>query len=258
MDVFKLFVPVSIDPAGGGGGGGHARIALLPESHPNCAFNMKSLVLCAVAGAIAASATMPKLLHPLTATTNAERAQRMRAFVDRGNPRRTALLLKKMQGWTEPPTVNAADEGRLSPIDFGADPSGRNDSTKAFSALSDALLSRGKTLPRLAANITNLGGAVIDLEGGEYLISAPITFPPYTGNAQIVRGSLLASKSFPSDRYMVEIGASSCSNQQRSCNMNIQVSGVLFDGGQVAAGGVWVGATMGTALGPMNYYTGHT
>lgn len=147
---------------------------------------------------------------------------------------------------------------RLSPIAFGADPSGQQDSTAAFKAMHAAMMSRGEKLPRLAENITNLGGVVIDLEGGEYLISEPFVFPQMTGNAQVVRGSLLASAKFPSDQYLIHIGDTTCPNQQKSCNMNIEVSGVLFDGGQAAAGGVWVGATMGTSLGPMNYYTGHT
>ncbi|CAN1814572.1 Polygalacturonase QRT3 [Linum perenne] len=54
--------------------------------------------------------------------------------------------------------------------------------------------------------IKDLGGAVIDLQGGRYLISKPITFPPSGGgNLLIKEGSLRAGPGFPRDRYLVEL-----------------------------------------------------
>ena len=65
---------------------------------------------------------------------------------------------------------------------------GRTDSTRAFAAAMKDALSRGgipqpsppidktghATPGKMADNVTDLGGVVIDLEGGDYIISAPI------------------------------------------------------------------------------------
>lgn len=59
---------------------------------------------------------------------------------------------------------------------YGADPTGVADSTDALlAALSDAF--KGPRDGMLMEGIANLGGARIDLEGGNYLISRPLTFP---------------------------------------------------------------------------------
>ena len=89
----------------------------------------------------------------------------------------------------------------------------------------------------MASNITDLGGATLDLSGGTYLISAPILIPPGFGNAQIVRGTLRAAPSFPAERWLVEIGSVSCAPKlpngkpdgQGSCNEFINLSEMMFD-----------------------------
>lgn len=59
---------------------------------------------------------------------------------------------------------------------YGADPTGNTDSTDAFmSALADAVQDSGDGV--LMEGITNLGGAQISLEGGNYMISHPLRFP---------------------------------------------------------------------------------
>lgn len=59
---------------------------------------------------------------------------------------------------------------------YGADPTGKTDSTDAIlRAISDALKGPGKGF--LFEGIVNLGGARVDLEGGNYLISRPLQFP---------------------------------------------------------------------------------
>lgn len=59
---------------------------------------------------------------------------------------------------------------------YGADPTGETDSTDAIlRAISDALKGPGKGF--LFKGIDNLGGARVDLEGGNYLISRPLRFP---------------------------------------------------------------------------------
>lgn len=67
------------------------------------------------------------------------------------------------------------------PIGYGADPTGVNDSTEAIvKALEEAfqLESGLEMLP----GITDLGGVVIDLQGGNYKIAQPLRFPPNKGN----------------------------------------------------------------------------
>ncbi|PKA61584.1 Polygalacturonase QRT3 [Apostasia shenzhenica] len=98
--------------------------------------------------------------------------------------------------------------------DYGADPTGRTDSTAAIQqALSDAF--RPLSGRSLLAGIADLGGAEINLEGGSYLITRPISLPfSPAGNLKIHSGSLRASDDFPENRYVIELWASS-SNQNR-------------------------------------------
>eukprot|EP01052_Picozoa_sp_SAG31_P000616 SAG31_NODE_17_length_35773_cov_25.999271_41_plen_200_part_00 len=118
----------------------------------------------------------------------------------------------------------------------------------------------------MASNITDLGGATLDLSGGVYKISAPLVIPAMYGNVQIVRGTLRASATFPRDRWLVEIGNSSCiphlsnghKDVQGSCGQFINLNQMLFDASHVAAGGVHVSKTMGTTLGPSVFFTGFT
>lgn len=71
--------------------------------------------------------------------------------------------------------------GVFYPIGYGADPTGAQDSSAAIlAALNDAVkLQNGLSL---LPGISDLGGAVIDLQGGSFLISSPIRFPPAIGN----------------------------------------------------------------------------
>lgn len=70
------------------------------------------------------------------------------------------------------------------PIAYGADPTGANESSDAFlKTLGDAFqLQNGlKLLP----GINDLGGAVIDLQGGNYKINQPLRFPSGGGNVVV-------------------------------------------------------------------------
>lgn len=59
---------------------------------------------------------------------------------------------------------------------YGADPTGKSDSTDAIlGAISDALNAPGNGAV-LIQGIVNLGGVRVDLDGGNYLISRPIKF----------------------------------------------------------------------------------
>ncbi|CAN0880803.1 Polygalacturonase QRT3 [Linum grandiflorum] len=56
------------------------------------------------------------------------------------------------------------------------------------------------------AGVKDAGGTVIDLQGGSYRISKPITFPPSGGGDLLIKeGSLRASPQFPPDRFLVEL-----------------------------------------------------
>jgi hypothetical protein len=146
--------------------------------------------------------------------------------------------------------------GRFHPTKYGADPTGSNDSTAAFEHLVQDLLNV-TTTQKMAAGIIDLGGATIDLEGGQYLLSNPLVIPPMYGNAHIVDGTLRASSSFPPGRWLLEIGnANTCDPKlpdgkfdiQYSCNEFIDASSVLLDANFVAAGGIKVERVMGTTL----------
>ena len=68
---------------------------------------------------------------------------------------------------------------RVSPAEYGGDPTGKVDSTAAVQAAVAALLVAGNTSAHgMASGITNLGGAMLDLAGGTYLISKPLALPP--------------------------------------------------------------------------------
>lgn len=68
---------------------------------------------------------------------------------------------------------------------YGGDPRGKSDSTEAIMrAISDAF--EGPSNGFLMEGIVNLGGAQINLEGGNYLISRPLRLPnPGYGNLMV-------------------------------------------------------------------------
>ena len=143
-------------------------------------------------------------------------------------------------------------DGEIRVIDYGADPTGAMPSDTAFDKAIAVLLSHGsKGEPRMASNITDLGGAVIQLSGGTYLLERPLVFPPYIGNFRVVYGTLRASPSaFPrkGDHYLIEMGGSveECKKadpKQKSCNENVGFEDLTIDGGRVAYGGLSINAT---------------
>ncbi|GMI97466.1 QUARTET 3, Polygalacturonase Clade F 11 [Hibiscus trionum] len=91
--------------------------------------------------------------------------------------------------------------------DYGADPSGKSDSTEALGkAIADAF--RGPSEGILMEGINNLGGVQIDLDGGSYLLSKPLRLPAAgAGNLMIHGGTLRASDDFPADGYLIDLSS---------------------------------------------------
>lgn len=73
-------------------------------------------------------------------------------------------------------TQATTGSGVFPVIAYGADPTGKTDSTDAIlRAISDAV--SGDGVGFLMNGINNVGGVQISLEGGIYKISRPIKFP---------------------------------------------------------------------------------
>ncbi|KAG9439032.1 hypothetical protein H6P81_019197 [Aristolochia fimbriata] len=144
----------------------------------------------------------------------------------------------------------AKKNGRIFyPVGYGADPSGEMDSSDAIiNALNDAYGSTGgSSQVNLLQGITDLGGVVIDLQGGNYKISNPISFPPNAGNILVRGGTLRASEDFPTDRFLIElyaptskhVDASGVTSSPAYHYEDVTFEDVLFDSGY-RGGGLFV------------------
>lgn len=60
---------------------------------------------------------------------------------------------------------------------YGADPTGKVDSTDALLAAMADVVANGNSEGILIDGVANLGGAQLYLQGGNYLISRPLRFP---------------------------------------------------------------------------------
>ncbi|KAK4254626.1 hypothetical protein QN277_009982 [Acacia crassicarpa] len=93
---------------------------------------------------------------------------------------------------------------------YGADPTGNSDSTEAIlRAIQDATRIPSKKR-HLMPGVTDLGGAQINLQGGNYLISHPLRLPAAGfGNLMIHGGTIRASENFPPSRYLIDLSETS-------------------------------------------------
>ncbi len=174
-------------------------------------------------------------------------------------PHAPSRYRRVMAGWAPHTPAAPGSDPVLSPVDYGADPTGVSDSAAAFAAVVAAAVARNTSGHRLADGIVDLGGVTVDLGGGDYLLSAPMVWPAYTGNYRIIHGTVRAAPSFPPDRWLIEVGSvAGCANGQGSCNEDVGVEGVFFDGAQVAAGGLRVSTTMGANVGPQVFVLNFT
>lgn len=222
--------------------------------------------LLLLAGILVAHARAPPGLeqHPRPADLAAARRLHTLAM---GVTRHTMMAGNTIAPASSPPpvrsgaSVGAAGGSRFTvdPVTFGADPTGETDSTAAFAKAMAALLNTSAhAADPMASNIKNLGGATLDLGGGEFVVSEPLVVSPYLGNVRISGGSLRASKSFPAGRYLIEVGSPDCkpADQQGVCNEFVDVHDVFLDASHTAAGCVAVYATMGMTVGPSAFLTG--
>ncbi|XP_013597828.1 PREDICTED: polygalacturonase QRT3 [Brassica oleracea var. oleracea] len=121
---------------------------------------------------------------------------------------KASLVRRNLPGFVSPPPTppQAVPGPRVyQVISYGADPTGKADSTNAIlKAMEDAF--DGPNHGVLMEGINDLGGARIDLQGGSYLISKPLRFPSAgAGNLLISGGTLRASDDFPVDKYLIEL-----------------------------------------------------
>ncbi|KFK28649.1 hypothetical protein AALP_AA7G026900 [Arabis alpina] len=123
----------------------------------------------------------------------------------------------------------------IYPIGYGADPTGVQDSSDAIlEALTDAF--QLQTELRMLPRVVDLGGLVIDLQGGSYKIGKPLRFPSSGGGNLVVKGGTFrASEEFPGDRHLVELVASNSAKAKKMSRKDVfsdqkdQSSGIFYE-----------------------------
>ncbi|CAN1828547.1 Polygalacturonase QRT3 [Linum perenne] len=133
-----------------------------------------------------------------------------------------------------PPKVG----GVYYPIGYGADPTGHNDSTDAIQqVLNDAFLHLNDQNRTLLPGIKDLGGPVIDLQGGSYRISKPIVFPPSGGGNILVFKIYLIELISPKSEILINKTASIEAFQGVGIYYeDITFRDILFDSGHRGGG----------------------
>lgn len=171
-----------------------------------------------------------------------------RLLPPRGAARARALLSR----WSAAPAPPAGSRV-FSPLDYGADPLGLTDSSPAMAATVAALLAScaPATQHPMANGVRDCDGAVLDLQGGDYLLSQPLAIPPQFGNLRIFQGSLRASSAFPPLRYLIEVGNATVGGAGN--NIDVSLSALFLDASQVAAGCIHTEDLQGGVIGPQVY-----
>ena len=156
---------------------------------------------------------------------------------------------------------------RVTPAQFGGDPTGRADSWAALDAalthcLNQSVLSPngffpGQDTTPVFGPIRDMGGCDIDLDGGEYLMSKTLSIPEMNANMQLGGGSLVAGPGFAGD-FMIVIGTDGgCNFPQGSCNIDINFPELFIDGAKRASG-MQINNVMGVTIGPGGYFLNFT
>jgi hypothetical protein len=170
------------------------------------------LVLCVMMVVAVGGAARTDRLRDLSAlpkaTTVKEAAQLHTLLTARGSALRAAMGLPSFGGASfgaaspSPLTTEAMlrcipasappAATTVTPTAFGGDPTGVHDSTDSLVKAVEALMTicvaaraEPSTPHHLAFNITDCGGATLDLQGGAFLISKPVVLPPWVGNLHV-------------------------------------------------------------------------
>ena len=171
----------------------------------------------------------------------------------------------------------------VSPVDFGADPYGVRDSSPGFAAAIAALRRLCKPLtpdplhaPTPADHGGNVvqpvgaavqppkldcGGAVLDLRGGVYTVTAPVRVPAGMGNLWVRGGTIVASTSFrpapaedpeKSESYVLIVGHNCTSEwrQNGACSVNVGVQQLTLDARHRAGGSLYMDHCQYATVGP--------
>jgi hypothetical protein len=151
---------------------------------------------------------------------------------------------------------------RISPTAFGGDPTGVKDSTVAIQTAVEHCVNQSVVSPNgvfpgsrsfgNGKSVRDMGGCVVDLEGGEYRISKPIVIPEYTANMQLGTGSIIGSETFPVDGFLIVVGnatAGACRVPQGSCNIDINFADLFLDAGNRGSC-MQINHVMGVTVGP--------
>ena len=161
-----------------------------------------------------------------------------------------------IQNWPVPEHVRLGSNGDefyvINPITYGADPTGIMDSSWAFNLAIQALLQRNTSGHTDESNTIDLGGATLDLQGGDYLISQSINIPSNYSNYKVMHGTLRANTNFSSSDYLLEFGTpnTDCVNWGDSCVENGSIEDLFLDGSQIAAGCARFTQVIGFNAGP--------
>ena len=151
----------------------------------------------------------------------------------------------------------------MFPTDYGADPTASTDSTEAFERAMAVLMTRNTSttfgswnLSIGAAVCADMGGASLNLAGGDFIISAPIVIPCHVCNVRVHGGTLRAGPAFPAHMYLVETAVGCPENNGSGTPEFLGFSELLLDCRGVAAGGLHLPNNMGTNVGPRIFVTG--
>lgn len=177
-----------------------------------------------------------------------------------------AAKSKDHGGSGSPGTGSRVSGLHCSPAEHGGDPFGVKDSTEALQGCVDwcvnqSLISPNGVFPGLQSlgyerATGDMGGCFVDLEGGEYRVSASVRIPEYTANMNLGYGSIVAGPGMGSDNFLIVVGnaTSDCVNlPQGSCNMDINFPALFVDGSNKASG-IQINNIMGATIGPGGYF----
>ena len=169
------------------------------------------------------------------------------------NSRTLSRARSSLRSWTRPSHIDAPPSwAPIYPIDFGADPSGVSDSSAAFDLAMAELFSRGTSGHFDESGTIDLGGATLDLQGGDYLISKSLFFPSNYSNYGLIHGTLRANiNTFNRNDFLVDIGTPGgyCINWGNSCTENVNLEDLFLDATAIA-NGVRFTAVIGVNAGP--------